>query len=174
MSIFTTGSSHCRRAKTGRFGSLAFAMKNRHFGGECSWILAGKERKCGRFWVFACVPNPGQQSIWRQCPPSARKQSTKKLPNRPGFTHVHPPTAVSALEFRGNRMGISEGAASCNSRFVLKPDAAIAREVTISEQRHFYANKAKTEMRYLFCEGQKVPQSPKPRKIQSSEKVTKT
>ena len=78
----------CRRAKPGRFGSLAFAIKNRHFGGECSWILVGKARKCGRFWVFACVPNPGKQSIWRQCPPSARKQSTKKLPNRPGFTHV--------------------------------------------------------------------------------------
>ena len=42
-------------------------MKNRHFGEECSWILAGKARKCGRFWVFACVPNPGKQSIWRQC-----------------------------------------------------------------------------------------------------------
>ena len=55
------------------------------------WILAGKARKCDRFWVFARVPNPGKQSIWRQCPPSARKQSTKKLPNRPGFTHVHPP-----------------------------------------------------------------------------------
>ena len=38
--------------------------------------------------MFACVPNPGKQSIWRQCAPSARKQSTKKLPNRPGFTHV--------------------------------------------------------------------------------------
>ena len=62
----------------GRFGSSAFAMKNRHFGGECSWILAVKARKCGRFWVFACVPNPGKQSIWRQCPPSARKRSTKK------------------------------------------------------------------------------------------------
>ena len=78
----------CRRAKPGRFGGLAFAMKNRHFGGHCSWIIAGKARKCGRFWVFACVPNPGKQSIWRQYPPSARKQSTKKLPNRPGFTHV--------------------------------------------------------------------------------------
>ena len=66
------------RAKPGRFGSLVFAMKNRHFGGECSWILAGKARKCGRFWVFGCVPSPGKQSIWRQCPPSARKQSTKK------------------------------------------------------------------------------------------------
>ena len=22
------------------------------------------------------------------CPPSAREQSTKKMPNRPGFTHV--------------------------------------------------------------------------------------
>ena len=74
--------------KPGGFGSLAFAMKNGHFRGHCSWILAGKARKCGRFWVFACVPNPGKQSIWRQCPPSARKQSTKKLPNRPGFTHV--------------------------------------------------------------------------------------
>ena len=83
-----------RRAKPGRFGSLAFAMKNRHFGGECSWIPAKKARKCGRFWVFACVPNPGRQSIWRQCPPSARKQSTKKLPNRPGFAHVHPPLAL--------------------------------------------------------------------------------
>ena len=41
-----------RRAKPGRFGSLAFAMKNRHFGGECSWILAGKARKCGRFWCL--------------------------------------------------------------------------------------------------------------------------
>ena len=78
-----------RRAKPGRFvGSLAFAMKNRHFGGECSWIPAGKARKCGRFGVFARLPNPGKQSIWRQCPPSARKHSTKKLPNRPGFTHV--------------------------------------------------------------------------------------
>ena len=91
FSLHIAESAHCRRAKTGRFGSLAFAMKNRHFGGECSWILAGKARKCGRFWVFACVPNPGKQSIWRQCPPSGRKQSTKKLPNRPGFAHVHLP-----------------------------------------------------------------------------------
>ena len=30
------------RAKPGRFGSLAFAMKNRHLGGENSRILAGK------------------------------------------------------------------------------------------------------------------------------------
>ena len=59
--------------KEGRFGSLAFAMKNRHFWGENSWILAGKARKCGRFWMFAGVPNPGKQSIWRQRPPSARK-----------------------------------------------------------------------------------------------------
>ena len=51
----------CRRAKPGRFGSLAFAMKNRHFGGQCSWILGGKAQKCGIFWVFACVPNPGKQ-----------------------------------------------------------------------------------------------------------------
>ena len=64
-------------------------MKNRHFGGESSRILAGKARKCGRFWVFACVPNPCKQSIWRQCPPGARKQSTNKLPNRPSFAHVH-------------------------------------------------------------------------------------
>ena len=67
-----------RRAKPGRFGSLAFAMKNTHFGRHCSWILGGKALKCGIFWVFACVPNPGKQSIWRQYPPSARKQSTKK------------------------------------------------------------------------------------------------
>ena len=32
----------CRRGKPGRFGSSASAMKSRHFGGECSWILAGK------------------------------------------------------------------------------------------------------------------------------------
>ena len=70
-----------RMAKLGRFGSFAFAMKNRHFG---SW----RARKRGKFWVFACVPNPGKQSIWWQCPPSARKQSTNKLQNRPGFTHV--------------------------------------------------------------------------------------
>ena len=44
-----------RRANPGRFGSLTFVMKNRHFGGQCSCILAGKARKCGRFWVFACV-----------------------------------------------------------------------------------------------------------------------
>ena len=50
--------------------------------------------------VFACVPNPGEQSIWRQCPPSARKQSTKKLPNRPGFAHVH-----VKEEGRGTRNG---------------------------------------------------------------------
>ena len=37
------------------------------------------------------MPKTGKQSIWRQCPPSARKQSTKKLPNRPGFTHVQKP-----------------------------------------------------------------------------------
>ena len=86
-SVFSAGGS-CRRAKPGRFGSFLFAMKNRHFGGECSWILAGKARKCGRFWVFPCVPNPGKQSTWRQCAPSARKQSTKKLPNRPSFTHI--------------------------------------------------------------------------------------
>ena len=49
-----------RRAK---FGSLAFAMKNRHFGGECSWILAGKARKRGKFWMFACVPNPGKLQV---------------------------------------------------------------------------------------------------------------
>ena len=78
----------CRRAEPGRFGSLGLAKKNRHFGGVCSWMLAGKARKCGRFWVFACVPNPGKQSIWRQCASSTRKESTKKLPNRPGFTHV--------------------------------------------------------------------------------------
>ena len=58
------------RAKPGRSGSLASAIKNRHFGGERSWILAVKARKCGKFWVFAaCVPNPGKQSIWRQHPP---------------------------------------------------------------------------------------------------------
>ena len=79
----------CRRANPGRFGSLAFAMKNRHFGGECSWTLAGKARKCGKFWVLACVLNPGKQSIWRQCPLSAGKQSTEKIPNRPVFAHVH-------------------------------------------------------------------------------------
>ena len=67
-----------RRAKAGRFGSLAFTIENRHFGGECSCILAGKARKCDRFWMFARVPNPGKQSIWRQFPPSARQQSTKK------------------------------------------------------------------------------------------------
>ena len=49
-----------RMAKPGRFGSLAFAMKNRHFRGECSWILEGKARKRGKFWVFACVPNTGK------------------------------------------------------------------------------------------------------------------
>ena len=74
-----------------RFGSLAFAIKNRHFRGECSRILARTARKYSKFWVFACVPNPGKQSIWRQCPPSSGKQSTNKLPNRPVFTHVHPP-----------------------------------------------------------------------------------
>ena len=75
-----------RRAKPGRFGSFASALKNTHFGRECSQILAGKARKYGRFWVFACVPNPGKQRIWRQCPPSAGKQSTKKLPDCPDFT----------------------------------------------------------------------------------------
>ena len=84
----------CGRAKPGRFGSLAFAMKNRHFGGENSRILAGKARKCGRFWVLACVQNPSKQSIWRQCPPSAGKQNTKKMPNRPVFAHVHGPAAA--------------------------------------------------------------------------------
>ena len=29
------------------------------------------------------VPNPGKQSIWRQCPPSVRKQSTKKNAKSP-------------------------------------------------------------------------------------------
>ena len=51
-------------------------------------MLAGKARTCGKFWVFACVPNPGKQSIQRQSPPSARKQSTNKLLNRPVFAHV--------------------------------------------------------------------------------------
>ena len=75
-----------RRAKPGRFGNLAFAMKKGNLGGQCSWIRAGKARKCGLFWVFACVPNPGKQSIWRQCPPSAGKQSTEKMRNRPVFS----------------------------------------------------------------------------------------
>ena len=67
-------------------------MKNRHFEGECSWTLAGKARKCGRFWVFACVPNPGKQSIWRQCPPSARKQRTKKTAKSSRFYPMYSPS----------------------------------------------------------------------------------
>ena len=77
------GGVHCGRAKPGRFWQSRVSMRNWHFGGESSQILAGKARKCGRFWVFACVPNPGKQSLWRQCPPSARKQSTDKMPHRP-------------------------------------------------------------------------------------------
>ena len=76
-----------RRAKPGRFGSLAFAMKNRHFGKQCSWRLAGKARKCGRFWAFACV-----SQILVNKTVSSKCQETKhekKLPNRPVFTHVH-------------------------------------------------------------------------------------
>ena len=68
------------RAKPGQFGSLALARKNRHLGGESSRILAGKARKCGRFWVFACVPNPGKR-VSSKC----WKKSTKKMPNRPRF-----------------------------------------------------------------------------------------
>ena len=85
-----------RRAKPGRFGILAFALKDRHFGGECSQILAGKARKCGRFWVFACVSNPGKQSIWRQFPPSARKQSTKKTAKSSRFYPCTPPAPAYA------------------------------------------------------------------------------
>ena len=91
------------RAKPGRFGSFAFAMKNRHFGGECSWVLAGKARRCGKFWVFACVPNPGKQSIWRQCPPSARKESTKKTAKSSRFY----PCAERGFQDSG-RMGCAQ------------------------------------------------------------------
>ena len=89
--LFLTGTDATGgRAKPGRFGSLALAWNEKEvfWGRESSRIPAGKARKCGRLWVFACVPNPGEQSIWRQCPPSARKQSTKERPNRPVFTHV--------------------------------------------------------------------------------------
>ena len=41
--------------------------------------------------MFARVPNPGKQSIRRQRPPSARKQSTNKPPNFPGFAMYLPP-----------------------------------------------------------------------------------
>ena len=58
--------------------------------------------------MFACVPNPGKQSIWRQCPRSATKQSTKKLPNRPGFTHVQPVTLKPVIRiFRIFRVFVS-------------------------------------------------------------------
>ena len=76
------------KGKPGTIWQFSVCHENRHFGGECSRILAGKARKCGNLWVFACVPNPGKQNIWRQCPPSARKQSAHKLPNRPVFTHL--------------------------------------------------------------------------------------
>ena len=89
-------------------------MKNRHFGGGGSGILAGKARKCGKFWVFACDPNPGKQSIWRQCPPSARKQSTKRLPNRPGFTHVQLQNLVAG----GKKVAILLWNSTENGRFV--------------------------------------------------------
>ena len=56
--------------------------------------------------MFACVPNPGKQSIWRQCPPSARQESTKKLPNHPVFTHVRTLSPCCGLkEAAVNQMG---------------------------------------------------------------------
>ena len=51
--------------------------------------------------MFACVPNPGKQSIWRQRPPSARKQSTKIMPHRPVFTHVQPLTCGRQSRYLG-------------------------------------------------------------------------
>ena len=75
-------------------------------------MLPDTGRESTKMSQIACVPNPGKQSIWRQCPPSARKQSTKKLPNRPGFTHLQ--------------------GGSCNNRFVLKPDVALASEASNS------------------------------------------
>ena len=137
-------------------------MKNRHFGGECSWILAGKARKCGRFWVFACVPNPGKQSIWRQCPPSARKQSTKKLPNRPGFTHVqYPPFGGPPLFYQApprqfqppkcnltpSKMCVGERTLLCNSTQTLQ----IGRRQSLSGG-HF-GRRQFTIWRLKFCWG---------------------
>ena len=90
---FRGADSTGRRAKPGRFGSLAFALKNRHFGGERSPDTSRESTKMRQILgVCVCPKPPGKQSIWRQRPPSARKQSTDKLPNCPGFTHVqiHP------------------------------------------------------------------------------------
>ena len=74
-----------RRAKPGRFGSLAFAMKKRAFRRT---LLLNTSRASTKMWQILGVclcPKSGKQSIWRQRPPSARKQSTKKLPDRPGL-----------------------------------------------------------------------------------------
>ena len=69
-------------------------MKNRHFGGERSWILAGKARKRGKFWVFACVSRilvnkVSGDSVLQMLGNKGRK----KLPNRPVFSHVQIPNA---------------------------------------------------------------------------------
>ena len=86
--------SPCGRAKPGRFGSLAFAMKIGISGDSAHGYQQEKHESVADSGCFVCVPNPSKQSIWRQCPPSARKQSTEKMPNRPFF-----PMCKFSLEF---------------------------------------------------------------------------
>ena len=75
-------------------------MKNRHFGRECSCILAGKARKCGRFWVFARVPNPGKQSTWKTVSSKCQETKHEKTAKSSRFTHVHRPYLEAMIDYR--------------------------------------------------------------------------
>ena len=86
--MYTREKGTSRRARPGRCGSLALAMKNRHFGGECSWILAGKARKCGRFWVFACVGKASGDSVLQVLGNKARK-NCQVVPVLPTYNGYH-------------------------------------------------------------------------------------
>ena len=88
--------------KTGTIWQSRVCHENRHFGGETSQILAGESTKVRQ---ILGVPNPGKQSIWRQCPSSARKRSTKQMPNRPVFYPHVPPPPPTTNYYENNSLG---------------------------------------------------------------------
>ena len=67
MSALDLRWAECRRAKPGRFGSLALAMKIGTSGESAPGHRQGKhENMANSGCLCVCVPNPGKQSIWRQ------------------------------------------------------------------------------------------------------------
>ena len=85
--------------KAGTIWKFSACHDKKAFRGRVLPDTGRESTKCGRFWVFAYVSNPGKQSIWRQCPPSARKQNTKKMPIRPVFDHVQETPLSESAKF---------------------------------------------------------------------------